>query len=135
MNLLIDDNSTLCEIQQKFRRQFPYLKLQFFSEVKSGNQLFTKENLITDPHVTLGEIRDQHIPGNIRIDNNLKAGILEKKFRQLFGIQMQIFRKFRNAWQQTREIEDCSLAELNSMGEDALNPLRPETGELHCQIR
>lgn len=126
MNIIIDDTTLLSEIQQAFSKHFPYLKLEFFGYESAGHSVFTRRNLITDTNQSIDDIRHVHRSGHVSIDGHLKVSTLEKNFRDVYGINVQVFRKSGKTWLETTATDDWTLAKQNEMGSE-LESLGSET--------
>ncbi|HET6225550.1 MAG TPA: hypothetical protein VFF27_04670 [Bacteroidia bacterium] len=119
MELLIHDSYKLSEIQEEFSKHFPYLKLEFFNlDPTKSTQMFSKQNLITQLHKTLAEVRHIHTAGHLSINGHQKVSTLEKHFAKDFGINIQVFRKSCNNWLQTTATDEWTLSEQNKIGEE-----------------
>lgn len=124
MEIIIEDNSTLAEIQKEFSKHFPYLKLEFFGFEPIEEKIFTKANQITDTNKILTDVRHVHRSGHISINGHQKVSTLEKHFRENFGINIQVFRKSANTWLITTSTDNWTLAEQNKKGEEMNNPVK-----------
>jgi|JI10StandDraft_1071094.scaffolds.fasta_scaffold1336334_1 hypothetical protein len=129
MDLNIHDSYTLQEVQAAFNNHFPNLKLEFFNSDPARKFDFSKENLITDTHKTLAEVRHIHRTGHISINGHQKVSTLEKHFGENFGINIQVFRKSGNTWLQTTATDEWTLAEQNKKGEEMNQSIREKASE------
>jgi len=118
MEIIIHDSYKLSEIQEDFRKHFPFLKIEFFSFGPGTEKLFTKEHLIKDTPQTLRDIRHIHFSGPISINGHQKVKTLEDHFRDQYGIEIQVFRKSGETWLQTSVTDDWTLSEQNKKGEE-----------------
>ena len=75
-----------------------------------------------DTNKKLGEITSSPRFGKISIHGHQKVRTLEKHFNELFGVDIQVFRKSGNNWLQTIVTDDWSLSEQNKMGEEWISP-------------
>lgn len=116
MEIIIDDNTTISEIQSEFNKHFPYLKLEFFEFDPTGENTFLKNNLITNSEVTLNKIRHFHVPGFVSMNGNQLVSTFEKNLKENFGINAQIFRKSGGNWLQTTSTDKWTLSEQNRKG-------------------
>ena len=117
-NLLVEisDKKTLKELQQEFNQQFPFLQLEFFAKPhKDGKASFEKDILKND--LLVEQVRDVHKNGHITIDGNMKVGAFEQMIHQLFGLNVQVFRKSYGKWLQTWATDVWSLNEQNRRGQ------------------
>ena len=112
----ISDNKKLKDLQDEFSRQFPFLKLEFFAEPhKDGKPSLKKDHLSSN--LLVGEVRKVHKNGHFNIDGDMKVGVFEQLFSQLFGLNVQVFRKSYGKWLQTWATDVWSLNEQNHRGQ------------------
>lgn len=125
MEIIIHDSYKFCEIQEEFSKHFPYLKLQFFDFGVERKGIFSRKNLITDTNKTLGDARHVHYTGHISINGHQKVSTLEQHFREIYGINIQVFRKSGNSWQ-TITTDNWTLTKQNKKGEEMSKQPEPE---------
>jgi len=116
MKILINDRRKIHAIQEDFNKQFPYLKLEFFSKPHSIGGGSAKK-LIKVPSKTLGECRTIHDSGTITITPQMTVADLEQNFRDIYGLSAQVFRKSGKVWLETTVTDVWTLEEQNSQGE------------------
>lgn len=85
MLLEIDDSKTIGDLQEKFFLCFPNLKIEFCRKSHHWEEL-SDETKFLPPGVKIGSIRSLHHPGILEIRSEHKAGEVEKRFRQRFGL-------------------------------------------------
>lgn len=93
MLLYINDSKTVQDLQDRFSKCFPYLKLEFYKE--AGNRF--KSNLIK-PDTFIGDIRIQSRSGILDIKSWDKTSKVKQELKDLFGLNVQIFRLYYNQW-------------------------------------
>jgi len=116
MKFIIDDNTKINEIQSEFNKHFPYLKLEFFQFNPSGENTFSKSNLVKNNNTTLSKIRHLHVRGYISLRGNQLVSTFEKYLKENFGINAQVFRKSGKNWLQTTTTDNWTLSEQNNKG-------------------
>lgn len=116
MKTVINDQITIGNIQEVFRKQFPYLRLEFFVFKEGEKRIFSKKNLLTDSGKTIGSIRNTHKKGLISFNGKQKVSTLEKGFLEGFGLYVQVFRKSGNQWLETSTSDNTTLSEQNRLG-------------------
>ncbi len=126
MKIIIDNNTTLYEIQKEFTLHFPYLKLKFFHLNNESNNKFSKTNMITDSSITLMGIGNVYYSGHININEKQKVISLENYLKKKFGINAQVFRKYGNTWLETITTNGLTLAEQNKEGAEMSKFLKEE---------
>jgi hypothetical protein len=116
MIINIHDNRVITEIQQEFTAQFPYLKLEFFSKPHATGYGTSKRFLKTSVK-TIGECRKIHDTGDFIIKPEMTVADLEQQFRDLYGLNVQLFRKSGNLWLETSVTDVWTLQKQNDQGE------------------
>lgn len=116
MNVLINDHRKIFTIQEEFNTAFPYLKIEFFSQpyLKGGEPA---QKIIRTNNKTLGECRTIHKKGEITINNLTTVEDLEHSFCDIYGLEVQVFRKSGKAWLETTITNSWTLNEQNTQGE------------------
>jgi len=112
----ISDNKKLKDLQSDFNRQFPFLHLEFYSKPHEDGKPSSESDLLQND-LLVGDVRDVHNNGHFAIDGNMKVGAFEQLFRDLFGLNVQVFRKSYGKWLQTWATDIWSLNEQNWRGE------------------
>ena len=115
-NITIADDRKICDIQREFSSFFPFLKIDFFSLLHSANGTFDRKRMI-NPEKKIGEVRSIRSSRQIIIDDTMSVTELEKKFREVFGLTVHVFRKSGNAWLQSTVTDAWTLGEQNKQGE------------------
>jgi hypothetical protein len=64
-----------------------------------------------------------HDPGILAISSRDRVGEVEKRFRQEFGLNVQIFFNSGGRWIQTGTTDSMTLAELQNRQEDRMSDL------------
>ena len=116
MKIEINDRRKIFAIQEEFNMHFPYLKLEFFTKPHTSRGESTKQ-LIKHNSKTLGECRIIHKTGQITINESMTVSELEQHFRDVYGLEIQIFRKSGKAWLETTVTDSWTLEEQNTQGE------------------
>lgn len=116
MKININDNRKIFTIQEEFNTLFPYLKIEFFSKPHKVGGASGKK-LIKHNSKTLGECRTIHNNGEITITPSLTVSDLEQRFQDVYGLNVQIFRKSGKVWLETTVTDGWSLDEQNKQGE------------------
>ena len=91
MQLSINDNKNLSEIQDKFNECFPHLKLEFYHKRHKQDQASLEEQRIKED-LKIREIRKKHNRGTLEIKSWDKTGDVEQRFKEEYGLYVQIFR-------------------------------------------
>ena len=116
MELKINDHKKIFAIQEDFNSFFPYLKLEFFSKPRYSVGATAKKLLSTGSR-PLAECRTIKHKEDLIIYPSMTVIDLEKKFREVFGLGIQVFRKSGKAWLETTLTDNWTLEEQNRQGE------------------
>lgn len=116
MKILINDHRKIFAIQEEFNSVFPYLKIEFFSKSHTSSGPASLK-LIKNASKTLGECRTIHTKGKLTIIPTMTVADLEKAFKDVYGISIQILRKSGKGWLETSVTDGWELKEQNSQGE------------------
>ena len=116
MNITINDHRKIYAIQEEFNSLFPYLKLEFFSKPHTAHGSFSTK-IVGNNSKTLGECRTVHNKGKITIIPSMSVADLERSFKDVYGLSVQVFRKSGKGWLETSITDSWALEEQNSQGE------------------
>lgn len=118
MELVITDEKRISEVQKEFSERFPYLKIEFFSKSHADGEASPLSQLLPSDK-TVGEARSRHNEGKLVITAHTSVGAMEARFRDVFGLSVQVFRKAGRTWLQTSITDHWTLAEQNEEGREA----------------
>lgn len=116
MKIVINDSRKIADIQDEFHKNFPYLKIVFFSETHKP-KCETSKALMMHSNKTVGECRTKHNQGTIEIVPFMSVTNLEQYFNNVFGLGVQVFRQSGRAWLETTVTDSWTLDEQNKQGE------------------
>ena len=116
-DIKISDNKTIGEVQAEFKEHFPFLKIEFYSGEHSEGQ-GTLDALKINVNKTIGEVRNKHTSGELSIHGNQKVSTLESNFHDMFGLNVQVFRRSANLWLQTTVTDDWTLSQQNETAKE-----------------
>src|SRR5688500_17336282 len=122
MLLKIHDNLLIEDIQEHFSKCFPNLKIEVYSSPHHWKKGSLEKDIIS-PRTPVGEIRNSHSSGVLEIKSSDKVGDVEKKFKKIFDLNVQIFRKENDCWIQTTGTDLYTLeqeAELSKKSKTTL---------------
>lgn len=109
----IQDNRQLKDLQADFKKEFPYLKIEFFRE-GHRHGMDSNENEKLDVNLRVGDIRTNKTSGEMPLDGNMTTSIFEASFAENFGLNVQVYRKERGKWLQTWVTDIWTLEEQNN---------------------
>lgn len=122
MLLEIDDDKTLGDLQEKFNLCFPHLKIEFCKHRHHWQERSDPEEFLS-PVLAIGLVRKIHDPGVLVIYSNEKAGEVERRFSEDFGLHVQIFFNIDGRWVQTGITDNISLADLQHRRKSGISGL------------
>lgn len=129
MELHLHSTITLGEIQDEFSSYFKYLKLGFFVDKNADNKL-TADEQVKNRHVKLGELNKSIDATEFKILASMTASQLEKKFKESFGLDVQVFRKSGMNWLVTNQTDEWTLEQQNAKAIEMDKPVdAPEPGD------
>ena len=112
MELNISRNKLINDLQQDFNKAYPYLKLEFYS--KSGYTYKPGKSPIPQ-NFTLAQAGLKQ-EGILYLDDQVVVGDLEKKFKDDFGIIVQVSRQSGILWLETTMTDKWTLKQQNDHG-------------------
>ncbi|HTB30584.1 MAG TPA: hypothetical protein VK808_01070 [Bacteroidia bacterium] len=115
MEITINDERKIFAVQKEFSDMFPFLKLEFFSKSNKGGGA-PSSKLMKHISKTIAECRTIHSAGHIKIRPQMTVGEVEQNFRDVFGLSVQVFRKYADNWMQITNTENLSLEKQNVEG-------------------
>lgn len=116
MKITINDHRKIFAIQEEFTTAFPYLKIEFYSKANKQGGASSKK-MVKHSSKTLGECRTIHKKGLVTITPEMTVADLEKQFSDVYGLQVQLFRKSGKVWLETTVTDYWTLDVQNRQGE------------------
>lgn len=113
-DISVTGQKKLVTIQDEFTQKFPQLGVVFFSldEAKKAEQGQTMRPLPTDQ--TVASVRTKAAKGDLSIHGNTTVGTLEARFRDDYGLFVQVcYMKEGKPVYTGASLDAVSLAELN----------------------
>ena len=115
MQLTINDKVTISDIQKGFEEMFPFLRIQFFKTPHKAFEGSPKKEIL--PVTTkLKEVKHQN--GVMVISENITVSELEEFFKNIFNLNVQVFRKSGNSWLETTLTDSWTLKKQNQEGKE-----------------
>ncbi len=112
-----DDYMTLKEIKDQFSNYFPHLKIEFFEHPHRTGEGSMEQSKI-DEAFRLRDIRKEGLMETFAIHGNLKTQTLESKFSDLYGVNIQVYKKRGNTWIQTTSTDNWTLSQQEKSTEE-----------------
>lgn len=118
MYIEINDNTKLSDIKEVFSNFYPYLKMEFYKMPHKKYEASENDYLI-QASKKISDVKHTHVSGLLEMIPSSKVADIEKEFLERFGLSVQIFRKEKNEWEQTKNSDDFTLKELNELGRNS----------------
>lgn len=123
MILSINDNKFIIDLQEKFNECFPFLKIEFYDKPCTSARMPAVQHLLP-ANLRLGDIRKTHDPGLLDIKSYYKTERLELDFKELFGLNVQVFRRENNRWIRTHNTKSLTLQQQSQIAELVTHTVR-----------
>jgi hypothetical protein len=115
--LTITDTHKIQALQTEFSNHFPFLKIEFYSEAHEAGQGNSNAKMLDANH-SIGEVRKVHNTGHVSMHGNLKVSTLESSFKEVYGLNVQVFRKSGVVYLQTTASDHWTLSEQNETAKE-----------------
>lgn len=115
MKITINSRRKISGIQEEFETLFPYLKLEFFSKPSNQGSASSKRTFVNSSK-TLEECRTLHNKGTVTITPGMTVADLLQVFRDVYGLEVQVFRDSGRTWLETSFTDGWTLEEQNRQG-------------------
>jgi hypothetical protein len=117
--MVIKNSTLISEVQEEFRKKFPYLKLEFYSKAhKTGEGSPAKEQV--PPGKSLGQAGGKGQNDDFKIFDSMQVCELEQQFEKVYGLHVQVWRKSGTLWLQTIATDEWTLEEQNIHGKQSV---------------
>lgn len=114
MFLYISDSKTVEDLQDRFNRCFPYLKIEFYREADNHLKTCSKPNLIK-PNTFISDISNKSYSGIIDIKSWDKTSKVKQQLKDTCGLNVQIFRMHGDEWIPTSYSDDLTLKQQSEL--------------------
>lgn len=108
MMMYLYKSDKIADIKERFSAIYPFLKLEFYNHshaLYAGNK---KDEQLED-HITLESINPSINDSNIELLDSMTVNELENTFKDVFNLNVQVFRKSGEQWLQTTSTDNWSL--------------------------
>ena len=113
--MIITDEKTIAQIQEEFHNKFPGLKIKFYATEHKKYEGSSDRDLL-DRDLKIGDIRNIHETKDLKINPTDTVAYLEKIMHDVYGLNVQIYRRSKELWLQTSTTDDWTLEKQNSKG-------------------
>lgn len=109
MVIEINDLTTPGKIQEVFRSEYPYLKIELLTTV-GGTQV------PVPPEKAIGGFRSKHTSGKWKVHPSNNIAEIENAFSNLFGLEVRVLRQSDSYWITADRNNHLTLPEQNKVG-------------------
>lgn len=110
MVMIVTKNILLKELQADFRREFPFLKIEFFDRTHSRGEA-TDSSFMLQPDLSVEAAYPNCREGELPLHPDLRVGDFESEMQEKFNIFVQVYRKSHHRWLQTWATDIWTLGE------------------------
>lgn len=128
MTLALKRNISISNLQRIFGEQFPFIKIEFFSQPHAKGKP-TSAKLMIPANRTLSEIKTFSKEGELEVNPDMTVDQLEQTFENNFGLYVQVFRKSGRIWLETTATDEWTLSRQNQEGRE-LSAGQKDDGEI-----
>jgi hypothetical protein len=115
MKISINDHRKIHAIQEEFNTLFPFLKIEFLGKAP-GTVDSPSSKPVTSNSKQLGELRIIHNKGFLTVSPEMSSAELEQNFRDVFGLNVRLYRKSGKEWLGITTTDKWSLEQQNKEG-------------------
>ena len=115
MIINITERTTIRDIQIKFNKEYPFLKIEFSDKPHKSGQPTKGGHWLYNGYKIL-HLAKKHHPGWIIIHPWHRTDYIEQQFAARFGLYAQVFRNNNQIWIETAGTDVLSLEEQNEIG-------------------
>lgn len=106
------------DIKKQFHYWFPNLKIEFFRTEQSGNEAQSKSEQLSNEFMIQDLAGVKY--GDFQFESQMTVKLFEEKFRDEFGLNVQVFRKSGAVYIETTKSDSMTLEQAE--GEASLIP-------------
>lgn len=116
MNIEIHDTNSISSVQQAFNSMFPYLKIEFFTNLKSVSGRFQRK--VIEKYIqTFGEHKKTDSFDSIVISPEMTIADLDQQLQTAFGMSVKLYRYSGRLWLETSVTDNWTLEQQNKEGQ------------------
>ena len=120
MTLHVTHTTRIRDLQWKFNRLYPYLKIEFFSKPHGWSQR-TGDAFRFNPDFRIHTIQKKDVAlRTLSLHPWEKTGDVEQELGEHYGLYVQIFRRQGYHWIETAGTDELTLDEQNEIGKTSL---------------
>jgi hypothetical protein len=117
MKIHISNERSVAELKAQFNEDFPYLKLEVAKSNGHREKINYNKNIVKDES-KIQEIRTKQYEGEIDYNEMTTVADFENQLYDVFGINVQVFRKSGKIWLETTMTDNWTLKMQNDHGRE-----------------
>ena len=120
MKLTINSSTTVAEVQAAFSREFPYLKIEFFTRAHDVGESSWSKYMVSNKQERLGRLialKANDVP--FELSGSMTVAEFEQGFQKHLGLGVQVFRKSMGSWLVTSSTDSWTLDVQNAQGHES----------------
>jgi hypothetical protein len=124
MTLSINASTTIADLQAAFSREFPYLKIEFFTRLHDVGESTWSKYMVFNKQERFGKLiafKGNDVP--FELSGSVTVADFEQNFQRHFGLGIQVFRKSMSTWLITSSTDNWTLAAQNAQGHESATTL------------
>lgn len=122
MILRLNREDTVEQVQDRFNRVYPYLKIDFFRLSEGRLAAEVRQKVARSASLRSAGLRRD---GEIRIDDTMTVAEMEREFKRLFNANVQVSRKSGSIWLETTMTDSWTLRQQNDRGKELSHLAQP----------
>jgi len=134
MKMHIKSETTVADLQNEFKKVYPFLKIEFYGKPHAEKKLSAKKDKIISVK-RISELGKSFKEGSVDISKHRTVAQLEKDFYKKFGVALQVLRRSQNTWIETSFTDNRTLEMQNTGGESSAFPSTPISEEEFINTR
>ena len=112
MNLMINNNTTVADVQQAFHHQYPFLWVDFFQS--NGSSQATPVKVRPDYLISqFDSLIKEHVKV-LNVGGDISVAELKKEIEEVLHLRVEVLRKLGNTWVGISYTENWTLDNQNS---------------------
>ena len=111
----IDPNLTIESVIEQFSKVYPGLKLELYSKEHEEGEGSSKASTL-DHSMKLADVNPSIASDDLELDPQMTVAELENAFKDVYGLNVQVFRRSNQLWLQTSTTDSWTLEVQNRKG-------------------
>jgi hypothetical protein len=114
MSFKLESNDTTKSARDRFRNQFPGLKIEFFNKGHARTEGSPKKDMVSE-EIGLKKLSPKVEEIDLEISENMTVAEVEALFEEQLGLHVQLFRRTGLNWIETTRTDHYTLAKQQEL--------------------